>query len=159
MKTKDVMTEGARTCTPDHPLSCAAQIMWEHDCGCVPIVDHAGKAVGMITDRDICMAAYTQGRKLDEMQVGSAMSGRLVSVQATDDLDLAERRMRKHQVRRLPVLDEEQRVVGILSLSDIALSAQRKAPLGGVEPEKVTGTLAAICAPPIPNAEAEAPAA
>lgn len=154
MKTRDVMTEGARTCAPDHPLNCAAQIMWEHDCGCVPVVGDDGKAVGMITDRDICMAAYTQGRTLSEMQVSSAMSTDLVAVRDTDALDVAEQRMRERQVRRLPVLDAKGSVVGILSLSDIVRHTQTDARSNGAGPAKVTDTLAAICAPPERQADA-----
>ena len=68
MKVSQLMTKDVATCRADEPVSRAAQIMWDHDCGCVPVVDDAGHIQGMITDRDICMAAFTQGKRLDEME-------------------------------------------------------------------------------------------
>jgi CBS domain-containing protein len=147
MKARDVMTAGARTCAAGDALNCAAQIMWDNDCGCVPVVDEQGRAIGMITDRDICMAAYTRGSTLADIEVGSAMSTRLISIQETDELAVADELMRVNQIRRLPVLDEERRVVGILSLSDVVRATDRGRS-DGVDAEQLTGTLAAICAPP-----------
>jgi CBS domain-containing protein len=147
MKARDVMTRGARTCAPGDALNCAAQIMWENDCGCVPVVDEEGRAIGMITDRDVCMAAYTQGRTLAEIAVSSAMSTNLASVQEADELEVAEELMSAHQVRRLPVLDEERRVIGVLSLSDMVRTTDGGR-TDGLGAEQVTGTLAAICTPP-----------
>lgn len=123
--------------------------MWDNDCGSVPVVDEAGSAIAMITDRDICMAAYTQGRALGEISVASAMSSGLVAVHETDELEVAEALMREHQVRRLPVIDAKRRPVGVVSLSDLARQSQTaRGVANGADPKLVTGTLAAICAPP-----------
>ena len=74
MNAGNLMTAGARTCSLIDSLNLAAQIMWENDCGCVPVVDDDGRAIAMITDRDICMAAYTQGKLLKDMPVSIAAS-------------------------------------------------------------------------------------
>ena len=114
------MTRDVRTCTITDSLNGAARIMWDHDCGCAPVVDAHGKLVGIITDRDICMAAYTQGSPLDAIPVARVMSGaRVISCSRGDDLETAHQLMRTHEVHRLPVVDTRGRPIGILSLSDV----------------------------------------
>jgi CBS-domain-containing membrane protein len=93
--------------------------MWDHDCGCAPIVDANGKLAGIVTDRDICMAAYTQGAPLQEIPIERAMSPKVISCARTDDLDKAHRLMRTHEIHRIPVVDSRGRPIGILSLSDV----------------------------------------
>jgi signal-transduction protein with cAMP-binding, CBS, and nucleotidyltransferase domain len=78
-----------------------------------------GKLVGIVTDRDICMAAYTQGVPLDAIPVERVMSPKVISCARTDDLDTAHRLMRTHEIHRLPVVDTRGRPIGILSLSDV----------------------------------------
>lgn len=118
-----LMSSSVITCLPRDTLERAAGLMWDHACGCVPIVDQYGKPVAMLTDRDICMAAYTQGKPLFEMTVESAMSSRLLTAMVHEPLADVERRMRCHSVRRLPVLNEEGRIVGLISIDDIARAA------------------------------------
>jgi predicted transcriptional regulator len=74
MKIQNVMTRDVSACSPEDMLSRAAQLMWERDCGCVPVIDHSGVVCGMVTDRDICIAAYTQGLPLHQIAVRRAMS-------------------------------------------------------------------------------------
>jgi len=93
--------------------------MWEHDCGCAPVVDGHGKLVGIVTDRDICMAAYTQGLPLEAIAVERVMSPRVISCARGDDLETAHRLMRTHEIHRIPVADSRGRLAGILSLSDL----------------------------------------
>ena len=129
MKVEQLMTRTVRTCCPGDPLSAAARIMWEGDCGCAPVVetgDGPAKVVGMITDRDICMAAYTQGRSLSEIQVGSAMAKTVCSCRPTDSLTTAMRVLEQNRIHRLPVLDQDDRLIGLLSLADIAREAERE---------------------------------
>ena len=126
-------------------MQVAAQVMWEQDCGCVPITDGEDHLVGIVTDRDIAMAAYTQGLPLGAMPISLAMSSKVISVQAEDDIDSAETLMQQHKVRRLPVLGQDERLVGILSINDLALATTRgrgKSP--GVSRSDVANTLAAI---------------
>jgi CBS domain-containing protein len=148
MRVEDVMTRGAHVCHAGDSLNSAAQSMWEEDCGCLPVVDGDGKVIAMITDRDICMAAYTQGRALSEMLVGSAASQGAFTMRETDSVGAAEAIMRKHRVRRLPVVDAAGRPIGMLSMNDLARHAF-KTPhrADGLNPDFVVRTLASICEP------------
>lgn len=149
MKVSQVMTTGVKTCSGSDFLSKAARVMWDNDCGCVPVTDAAGKIVGIITDRDIAMAAYTQGLALHSIRVESAMARTVVTCSPDDDLQTAEELMRQNQVRRIPVLDQGGKLAGIVSLNDLALTARHQR---GQEAAEVTGaqisqTLKAICRP------------
>jgi CBS domain-containing protein len=109
--------------------------MWEADIGCVPVVDGDGGVIGMLTDRDICMAAYTQGRPLADIPVASAMSKQVYSCRPSDAVAVALKVMETTQVHRLPVVDQHDQLVGLLSLADIAREAQRE---HGIKPANVT---------------------
>jgi predicted transcriptional regulator len=100
--------------------------MWEHDCGIVPVVDDEGRTVGVVTDRDICMAAYLQGSRLSEIPVETCMSHELTLCRPEDSIQDAEHMMQMRQVHRLPVIDERGAPIGVLSLSDVA----KKVPVG-----------------------------
>lgn len=126
MKVKDVMTTNVRTCFMSDSLATAAQLMWDHDCGCVPVLNEHGRVVGMLTDRDICMAAFFRGAPIAGIQVSAVTSGQLFDCTSDDDLSAAERIMREKKVRRLPVLNEEGRLVGLLSSSDLARRADEE---------------------------------
>ncbi len=125
MKVAEVMNPTVVSCSPEDLLSRAAQILWDEDCGCVPVVE-SGRLVGIVTDRDICMAAYTQGRPLAQLTVGGAMAKSLVSCKATDPLATAFALMGENAVRRLPVVDGEERLVGLISLADVVQAANRE---------------------------------
>ena len=94
------------------------------DCGCVVVVDDLGHPLGMVTDRDICMAALRTERALTRIAVADAMTERPFACRPDDTVDAAENLMALHQVRRLPVLDDQGRVCGILALDDIARHAR-----------------------------------
>jgi CBS-domain-containing membrane protein len=126
-------------------LDHAARLMWEFDCGIVPIVNDEGRLEGVVTDRDICMAAYTQGRPLANIPVGTAMAKQVIAAHADDRIEQAEELMRDHQIRRVPVLDSDSRPVGLVSMNDLARLAAR-ARKSGVDRE-VIQTLAAVCQP------------
>jgi CBS-domain-containing membrane protein len=119
LKVADLMTRDVYTCTIHDSLNGAARIMWDHDCGCAPVVDAHGKLVGIVTDRDISMAAYTQGVPLDAIRVERVMSARVISCGRGDELETAHQLMRTHEIHRIPVVDTRGRPIGILSLSDI----------------------------------------
>jgi predicted transcriptional regulator len=99
MKVETVMSRSVRSCMPDHTLACAAQLMWEGDCGCVPIVDGGGYVKGMITDRDICMATYLNGRTPQDLRVGDFMSRYVLACGPHDRIADATATMRRAQVR------------------------------------------------------------
>lgn len=109
----------AVSCSPDDSLNRPAQIMREVDCGAVPVVDSDGAVVGMITDRDLCMAAYTRDATSGAMTVDSVMSKQISTCDASDSIGHAVRIMAEKQVRRLPVI-EDGRLVGLVSVADIA---------------------------------------
>ena len=151
MKVQDLMTTEVGTCRAFDNADRAAQIMWERDCGTVPILDQEGCVVAMLTDRDLCMAAMTQGRALSEIRVSSAMSRDLWACRPDDDLSRTEAVMRARKVRRLPVVDAEGKLVGLLSLSDLARASMApkrgKTQKKAVEPSEVGATLGAISSP------------
>jgi len=122
MKIKEIMQRNVKVCTQDDTLNTAARLMWDNDCGCVPVIasDGNGAIIGMISDRDICMAAYTQGKSLNDIPVTVAMSHSVLSCKPNDDLALVEAVMREARIHRLPVVDDSGAVVGIVSLTDIA---------------------------------------
>lgn len=153
MQVKELMTREVRTCLPTDSINHAAQIMWESDCGCVPVVEGDGRVVGIITDRDICMAAYTQGRPLAQMTVSSAATRNVVTAREDDSLHRAEKLMHDAQVRRLPVLDSEDRLVGVLSVTDFA---RRVRELANGIPGHIVGALAGIAERRFPHPGAQA---
>ncbi len=148
MKVEALMVESVRACKSGDSLAQAARIMWEHDCGCVPVVDDEQQVVGMLTDRDVCMAAYTQGARLHEIPISSAMSRKVRSCRRDEDVEVVLDRMCSDQVRRLPVVDERKRLIGIVSLNDIAVEAANERALKRkqVTLEQVARTLATVCA-------------
>jgi len=151
MKVSELMTTDVRTCWITEPLDRAAKLMWESDCGSLPVLDQNGRVVGMITDRDVCMAAYTQAQLLGRIPVSRALNPELHSCKPEEDLDKVENRMRSHQIRRLPVVDDEGHLRGILSLADIAQRAAKdakgKAGTRQVSFAEVGETLAAVTTP------------
>src|SRR5713101_3048515 len=120
MKVQEIMSIDLETCRADDTLSRAAQIMWDHDCGVVPVVDGEAHLVGMLTDRDVCMAAYTQGRPLSDIQVSSACSRMLCTCTLGDSVESVEELMSTARVRRIPVIDAEGKLCGIVSIGDLA---------------------------------------
>lgn len=148
MRIREVMTHPAVTCPLNVNLDAAARLMWEYDCGIIPVVDDNGQLAGVVTDRDICMAGYTQGRPLASIPVTSAMASRVFSVRAEDALETAEDVMRMNQVRRVPVIDADGRPVGVVAMNDLVrLAAHTKK---GALDRSVIDTLAAVCQPRSP---------
>jgi CBS domain-containing protein len=147
MKIEQLMTRDVQCIGADERLDRAAQLMWETDCGCVPVVDGEGKVLAMLTDRDICMAAWTQGRAPAELLVRSAMSDHVVTCSSSESPARAQQLMQQHQVRRLPVVDEQGGLVGLVSLSDLAAAAQREPASRENGRDSVATTLAAVARP------------
>ena len=147
MQVEALMTKDVMTCSPQDTLNKAAQIFWDCCCGCVPVVDPNSQVVGMLTDRDVSMAAYIQGRALRDIQVSTAMSDNPLSCSSEDTIATAENLMRDKTVRRLPVIDNDGRLVGLLSLNDIAREAARQRRNGKkeVSDAEVGETLSALC--------------
>jgi CBS domain-containing protein len=124
MQVKNVMTHAPGTCGIGDSANDAARIMWERDCGSVPVIDR-GRIVGMVTDRDICMAAYFQGRTLSAIALSEIMSREVCTCTEDADVTEAERVMRVNKVRRLPVTNTAGAISGIVSLGDVAQSVSK----------------------------------
>jgi len=153
MQVAEVMTKQVKCCAADDSLEHAAQLMWDNDCGCLPVSsirDGASQTVGLITDRDICMCALFERRPLSELRVGQAMARRVLSCSPADSLEQAERVMQDARVRRLPVLSAKGDLLGIVSLADLAREAARESSgrtiKRDISQSDIGSTLAAICA-------------
>ena len=150
LRVKDLMTTEVRKCRPSDDLSHAAQLMWDHCCGTVVVEDDDGRVVGIITDRDICMGAYTQSLPLARIQVELSMAREPATCRADEPIVKAEAIMKEKRLRRLPVLDGGDQLVGLISISDIAREVDREVRVNMARPEvdpSVLGlTLAAISA-------------
>ena len=125
MKIQDMMTRNVESCGPGADLAAAAMIMWRQDCGVVPVVDAQKRVIGVLTDRDICMAVATRHRRPEELRVSDLIGRRLFTARPEDDVHVALETMRNERVRRLPVVDAEQRLVGMASINDVVLCAER----------------------------------
>jgi len=151
MHVTELMTTPVITCQTDDTLDVAARLMWEHDCGAIPVVDHEGRLAGIVTDRDVAMAAYTQGKALWSIPMKTAMSSQVLAIHPEESVESVERLMRDGQVRRVPVIDNTARPIGLVSINDLARLTDR-ARKSGVDRELVH-TLAAVCAPRAPAHE------
>jgi CBS domain-containing protein len=148
MKIAELMTNGPFTCSMSDTLARAAQIMWDRDCGAVPVTDDDGRTVGIVTDRDICMAAYTQGKTLSEIPVAVAASEAVVSASPDDSVEAVAALMRDNQIRRVPVLDGAGQPRGIVGVGDIVRHlAGLRTTDGALSADLVARTLAAISQP------------
>jgi CBS domain-containing protein len=151
MKVREVMTTDVECCDPGADLASAAMVMWRRNCGVVPVLaSDTCKVVGVITDRDICIAVATRHRRAGEISVAEACSRTVHVCGPDDDIDSAMETMRAHQVRRLPVVGEDGRIVGIVSLYDLLVRTQ---PRSGRRGERIKDTALielarGICAAP-----------
>ena len=148
MKANQVMTANIESCGATTDLAAAAMIMWRNDCGVVPVViEPHRKVIGLLTDRDICMAAGTKHRAACDISVGEVMSSEVITCREADDVRDVLRRMREHRVRRLPVLNEKGELQGIVAINDLVLAAEedriRQSEAGLAE--DVLATLRDIC--------------
>ncbi len=148
MNVSQVMTPYADTVALDASMADAARMMYERNVGCVPVTDGARKLAGIVTDRDIAMTACSQDRALSQLSVRDAMTSFVQTISQDASLTEAERLMRDLRVRRLPVVDESGRCVGMLSVDDIVVAAARRQDLGedGLAPMDIVETLAAVSA-------------
>ena len=150
MRVRELMSAPVTSVRPGDSLEQAARLLWEHDCGVLPVVDSTGAVGAAITDRDICMAAYTQGKRLSEIRVREVISNKVVSCRPEESWVTVAGRMATHQVRRLPVVDGAGKLVGIVSINDLALAAQEKGHPQDFACRGVGKLMAEICAHRVP---------
>ena len=159
MKVKEVMTPDVKAIWITESLVDAAKSMWQNDCGVLPIIKDERRVVGMITDRDICMATAMNGSNPSGISVEEVMTGKVYAVQPEDDIRQALQTMQEHKVRRVPVVSAAGVLKGILSMNDIVLQAKES---DGKDDEldfaAVVKTYQAICQHPLPMTTAAAAA-
>jgi CBS domain-containing protein len=149
-----VMTRTVQMIGPNATLEEAASRLWQRDCGALPVLDAqtGRRVIGMITDRDVCMAAWSRGSALRELRVSEVMARELVTCHPDDSIREAHRRMRNGQVRRLPVVDEHGDLVGVVALTDLVRRALEALPdTQQAEALAVLKTLSAIAVPRRPE--------
>ena len=152
MKVKEVMTPDAKAIWITESLADAAKEMWENDCGALPIIKDGRKVVGMITDRDICMASAMRDRNPSAISVEEVMNATVYAADAEEDVEQALQTMREHKIRRLPVLNPEGELEGIVSMNDIVLKAKaRNGKKPAIDYADVVKTYQAICEHPLPD--------
>ncbi|HLV20179.1 MAG TPA: CBS domain-containing protein [Polyangiaceae bacterium] len=128
MQISAIMERDVKTCGPADSLREAALLMWEGDCGAVPVLDDHRRVVGMITDRDICMSAFFKDVPLSTINIEEVMSRQVHCCRPEQTVAEAEALMREAQVRRVPIVNDEHELVGILSLADIARTMRTQPP-------------------------------
>ena len=147
VKVEEIMCREVATSRRSTNVAEAARMMWNNDCGAMPVVDDSNRVVGMITDRDICMAVTTRGRHAAEIVVGDVITGSVHGVSANDDVRDALEVMKEQQVRRVPVVGRNGELMGMLSLNDVILNVslpRRRTQTVSLTPTDVMETLRAI---------------
>jgi CBS domain-containing protein len=157
MKVKEVMMGTPYYCQPESNLGSATELMWNANCGFLPVEVSDGKVIGVITDRDICIALGTRNRLAGDVTVSEVMSGKLYSCAPDDDIHMALETMKEEKVRRLPVIAKNGPLVGVVSMDDILLRAEPTRM--GKEPElstdEVVRTYRAITQRQVPQVAAK----
>lgn len=149
MRIEDVMTRRVVAARADTDLAHVARLMWDNDCGAVPVVDAEDKVVGMLTDRDVCMGASFSGRPLREVRAAGTMASEVATCLASDSVAAVAKIMGARRVRRVPVTDDAGRLVGLVSVGDLLGAAARAKPKDRKElGAGLLAALTAICARP-----------
>ena len=141
MKVREIMTEPLLTCTPETSLAVAARQMGEANYGTLPVVDAHGQLVGIITDRDICLAVARTNRNALNVAVHEVMTPTVFSALVDDDVHAALTMMKDARVRRLPVRDQSGRLRGMLSIEDLVVRGLER---DGIDKGEIVAALRAI---------------
>lgn len=154
MKVKEIMTPNVEAIWLTESLADAAELMWKHDCGVLPVIKDGRRVIGLITDRDICMAAVMRDSKPSAVSIEEVMTGQVYSVDPEDNVEQALEAMQEHKVRRLPVINAEGELAGILSMNDVVLhaGAADDAATESIDYSDIVKTFQAICQHPAPAA-------
>jgi CBS domain-containing protein len=123
MLVKDLMTKNVTSCHPENNLAELAEVMWNQRCGALPILDNAGRVIGIVTDRDICIALGTRNLRASDVLTRDVSPHGCASCSPENDVRDALRTMGRQEVGRLPVVDGGGYLVGILSIDDIVFRA------------------------------------
>jgi CBS domain-containing protein len=151
MKVRELMTPHVQAIWLTESLADAAKLMWENDCGVLPIIKD-NKVIGMVTDRDVCMAVAMRDTNPSSVSVEEVMTGEVFSVHPDDDIQQALQTMQEHKVRRLPVINPEGELEGILSMNDVVLHENSNdGAHAEIEYADIVNTFRAICVSPAPK--------
>ena len=157
MKVKEIMNSEAKSCDLNASLADAAKMMWENDCGILPVLKDGQQIVGLITDRDICMGVAMRDCNPGGISVEEVITGAVYSIAPDDDVHQALETMQEYKVRRLPVVDADGLLRGMLSINDVTLRAEndadREAP--DLSFSDVMKTYKVVCGHPLPIAKEE----
>jgi CBS domain-containing protein len=161
MRVQDVMMRTPAFCSPETNLGAAVEILWNRNCGMLPIVDSQQKVVGVVTDRDLCVALGTRNRLPGEIRVSEVASGNIYSCRPEDDIHAALETMAKQKVRRLAVVSKTGSLEGILSMDDVVLHAEAGGAGRATEPShaEIVDTLRQVYGPQLPQVVSRAIAA
>lgn len=155
MKVSEVMTKSPACCSTDATLGVAAEIMWNRNCGFLPILDSEQKVAGVVTDRDLFIAVATRNRLPGEIAVQDVSAGVTYTCKPDDDIRTALETMAEKKVRRLPVIDTAGKLEGILSVDDVILHSDAQA-RGSLPAEDVVGALRKLYESQLRQAHAKA---
>jgi CBS domain-containing protein len=125
MKVKDMMHKGAEFVAPNAKLQAIAKKMRDHDIGAIPVCQD-GRPIGMVTDRDIAIRGLADGKDISALEARDVMTRDVIFCRETEDAEDALRIMENNKVRRLPVLDDAEKLVGMVSLGDISHALSRE---------------------------------
>jgi CBS domain-containing protein len=149
MRIEELMTHAVHGCDAEDDLATAVALMAEHDLGFLPILGRGGRVVGVLTDRDVCLGALRLGKAYPEIPVMEVATREVISCSPDDALGFAERLMQENRVRRLPVVDRNGALVGVIAQTDLAREAvhEEGSRRPEVTPEEVLATIAATGTP------------
>jgi CBS domain-containing protein len=143
MQVKEVMTTGVAFCDPVTNIATAAERMWTHDCGVLPVLEDGNQLVGIVTDRDLFIALGTQDRRPSEVRVDEVMHRKPAICTPNDEVRNALKTMAAEHIHRLPVVDNSGALKGMLSIDDVITRATPSR--NGVFADEIVGALTAIC--------------
>jgi CBS domain-containing protein len=150
MNVRKIMVKSPKCCDPSLNCAAAIELLWSAGCGALPVVNAEKKVVGIVTDRDICIALGTRNRRPAELQITEVMTSDVASCHADDDIHEALKTMRLRKLRRLPVIDSAGRLEGTLCVTDVLMHARHD---DGSRPElsyeNVVGALREIYCHPL----------
>jgi CBS domain-containing protein len=144
MNVEQIMSRDVAVCGPDDNLESVAMLMWNNNCGAIPVVDHDGKPCGMVTDRDVAMASALRHKPLWEIRTQEVSNHAVYTCTPNDDVKEAMDTMRDQKIRRLAVIDEDGRVRGLLSIDDVIQYAGAG---DGLRYEELIPAIKEVCQP------------
>lgn len=126
MKCSDIMTKDIQACHPDSTVKDAVQMMKKLNCGVIPVVDENNVLQGIVTDRDAVFYTVLNDKEPDGTLLSEFMTKKLITCHSDEDLDNAIHKMSKYQIRRIPIVDDDFRLLGLISLGDIAVRSKEE---------------------------------